>query len=76
MVISCEVFNRIDWHCNVYPLCTVVPVELDATVQIAHPVLDNFIHFSPQCLIEVFEIFIADLFDAEVVNAQIEPHGT
>jgi hypothetical protein len=23
----------------------------------------------------VFEIFIADLFDAEVVNSQIEPHG-
>ncbi len=28
-----------------------------------------------ECLKEVFEIFIADIFDAKVINAQIEPHG-
>jgi hypothetical protein len=32
MVISREVFNRIDRHCNVHPWCSVVPIELDAAV--------------------------------------------
>ncbi len=75
MVISREICNCIDRHCNVHPSCSVVPIEFDATVWITCPVFDNLIRFSTECLKEVFEIFITDIFDAKVVNAQIEPHG-
>ncbi len=29
-----------------------------------------------ECLKEVFGIFTANIFDAEILNAQIEPHGS
>ena len=76
MVVSREVFYCIDRHCNVYPSCRVVPIERDAAVWLTRPVFDNLICFRTECLKEVFEIFIADIFAAEVVNAQIELHGT
>ncbi len=75
MVISGEVFYHIDRHGYVYPLCIVVPIELDAAVQITCPIFNNLIQLSMQCLKEVFEMFVADVFDAEVINAQIESNG-
>jgi hypothetical protein len=46
MVISSEVLDCIDRHGNVYPTFDVVPLEIDATVDIASPILNNFICLS------------------------------
>jgi hypothetical protein len=46
MVISGEVLDCIDGHGNVYPTFAVVPLEIDAAVEIASPILNNFVCFS------------------------------
>jgi hypothetical protein len=46
MVISGEVLDCIDRHGNVYPIFAVVSVEIDATVEISSPILNNFVCFS------------------------------
>jgi hypothetical protein len=75
MVIPGKVFDCIDGHSNVYPMFDVVPLEIDAAVEIASPILNNVICLRAQCSKEVFEIFIADVFDPKVINAQIKPDG-
>ncbi len=46
MVIAGEVLDCIDGHGNVYPTFAVVPLEIDATVEIASSTLYNFVCFS------------------------------
>ncbi len=45
-VISGEVLDCIDGHGNVYLTFAVVPLEIDAAVEIASPILNNFICLS------------------------------
>ncbi len=40
MVISGEVLDCIDCHSNVYPTFAIVPLEIDAAVEIAGPILN------------------------------------
>ncbi len=75
MVIPGEVLDCIDGHGNVYPTFTVVQLEIDATVEVASPILNNFICFSAWRRKEVFEILVANVFDTKVVVAQIKPDG-
>ncbi len=70
MVISSEVFDRIDGHGIVYPSFDVVPLVIDSAKEIASPILNNSILRT-----EVFEIFIANVFDSKFVNTQIKPDG-
>jgi hypothetical protein len=46
MVISGEVLDCIDGHGNVYPMFAIVPLKIDATVEIASLILNNFARFS------------------------------
>ncbi len=72
MVISGEVLDCIDGHSNVYPTFAIIPLKIDATVEIASPILNNFVCFSVQHREEVLEIFIADVFDTKVINTHVE----
>ena len=46
MVIPGEVLDFIDGHGNVYPMFAIVPLKIDAAVEIASPILNNFVHLS------------------------------
>ncbi len=47
MVISGEVvLDCIDGHGNVYPMFAVDALKIDAAVEIASPILNNFVRFS------------------------------
>ncbi len=46
MAISGEVLDCIDGHGNVYPTFVVIPLKIDAAVEIASPILNNFVCFS------------------------------
>ncbi len=75
MVVSGEVLDCIDRHGNVYQTSAIFPLEIDAAVEIAGPILNNFLCFSVYSRKEVLEILIANVFDTKVVNAQIKPDG-
>jgi hypothetical protein len=44
-------------------------------IEIALPIFDNLIRFHPNGSKEVLEVIITNVFDAEVVHAQVEPDG-
>ncbi len=46
MVISGEILDYIDGHSDVYPMFAVVLLKIDAAVEIACPILNNFIFLS------------------------------
>jgi hypothetical protein len=43
MVIFGEVLDCIDGHGNVYPTFAVASLDIDAAVEIARPILNNFV---------------------------------
>jgi hypothetical protein len=45
-----------------------VPIKCDATIEVAHPVFNNFLGFSAKGSKEVFEIVIADILHSEIVE--------
>jgi hypothetical protein len=45
MGIFGEVLDCIDKHVNVYPTFAAVPLKIDASVEIASPILNNFCMF-------------------------------
>jgi hypothetical protein len=75
MVISGEVLDCTDGHGNVYPTFAIIPLKIDATVELASPILNNFVPFSVQHRVEVLEIFITDVFDSKVIDTQVKPDG-
>ncbi len=41
-----EVLDCMDRHGNVYPMFVIVPLKLDAAVEIVSPILNNSVRFS------------------------------
>ena len=53
-----------------------MPVERDAAIQIARPILNNVIGFFAKGSEKVFEVVVANILYPEVIHAQVEPDGT
>jgi hypothetical protein len=52
----------------------IIPSKGDTTIEVAHPVFDNAVHLSLMCSKKVLQVLDANIFDAKVVHAQIEPY--
>ncbi len=75
MGIPCELLHYIFGHGEVDILLLVVPFKVDATVEVAYAVFDNFICFFATVIIEVLEVVFTDVFDSEVADSKVEPDG-
>ena len=73
--IPCDLFHYIFGHGEVDILLLVVPFKVDAAVEVAYAVLDNFICFFAKGIVEVLEVVFTDVFDFEVINSKVEPDG-
>ncbi len=61
-------------HVNIHlPLC-MIPIEGDATVEVAFPIFNNVIGFCSEGSKEMFEIVLTKVFDAKVINIKVEPN--
>jgi hypothetical protein len=69
-------FGNIVRHCYVDISFIVVLCERDTTIEIALPIFNNFVRFCPKGSKEVLEVFVTNIFDAEVVHTQVEPDGS
>jgi hypothetical protein len=69
-------FGNVGRHCYVNISFIVVPCERDTTIEIALPILNNFVLFCPKGSKEMLEEFVTNMFDAEVIHAQVEPDGS
>jgi hypothetical protein len=72
--ISDKLLPYILGHVNIHvPLCIIL-IEGDATVEVAFPIFNNVIGVSLEGSKEMVEIILADIFDAKVINAMVEPN--
>ncbi len=74
--IPCELLHYIFRHREVNILLLVVPFKVDAAVEVAYAVFDNFICFFAKGIVEVLEVVFTNVFDSKVVNSKVEPDGT
>jgi hypothetical protein len=68
-------FHYIFGHGEFNILLFVVPFRIDATVEVAYAVFDNFICFFAKGVIEVLEVVFTNVFNSKVVNSKVEPDG-
>ncbi len=73
MRVANQLFEDVFWHREVDVTLIIIPLEVDATVEVADAVLNNFVGFRPQGVVEVLESVFLDIFDSKVVNGEIEP---
>jgi hypothetical protein len=50
----------------------IVPCKRDTTIEIALHIFNNFVCFCPKGSKVVLEVFATNIFDAEVIHAQVE----
>ncbi len=71
--ISDKLLPDILGHVNIHvPLC-IIPINGDATIEVAFPIFNNFVGFCSEGSKEMFEIVLTNVFDAKVINAKVEP---
>ena len=71
MFVSVELALDVTRHGNVEGPFVIIPFELDSAVQVARPVLDEFVFF-PDAFHEVVGMFFAHIFYAEIVDNKQE----
>ncbi len=60
-------------HVNIHvPLC-IIPIEGDATVEVAFPIFHDVIGFCLEGSKEMFEIILTNTFDAKLIDTNVEP---
>ncbi len=73
--ISDKLLPDILGHVNIHILLCIIPIEGDATVEVAFPIFNNVVSFCLKGSKEMFEIVLTNVFDAKVINAKVEPNG-
>jgi hypothetical protein len=66
-----ELFDDISRQANIQSRVVVIPIQLDATVEVAIPSYGEFILFL-EALYQMVDIVLVDVFHAKVVNHQGE----
>ena len=51
MNITSYLFHHIFGHVQVNIVFVIIPIEVDATIEITKAVFNNFVHFLPECII-------------------------
>ena len=73
MSITGHLFHHIFGHVLVDIAFVLIPLKVDATIEITKAVFNNFVRFLPECIIEVLEIVFSYVLDAEIIYCKIEP---
>ncbi len=71
MFVFVQLVLDVPRHGNVESSVAVLPVEFNTAVQVACPVFDEFI-FLADAFDEVVSVFLANVFDAKIVNDKRE----
>ncbi len=54
----------------------IVPLEVDATIEITGLVFNNVICFLSEGVVKMLEMFLANVFDPKVIYCKVEPYQT
>jgi hypothetical protein len=74
MLVFLQLFDDVAWHGNVKGVCTVIPFEVYAAVEVAVPIFGEFIFFF-DALDKVVDILLTRIFYAKIVDNKCEGDG-
>jgi hypothetical protein len=74
MLVFLQLFDNVAWHRNVKGVCVVILFEAYAAVEVAIPILDEFI-FLFDVHDKVVDIFLMRIFHAKIVDNKCEGDG-
>ncbi len=74
MFVFLELFDDIPRNRNVQHLAVVIPLQLDATVEVAIPVFDEFVLVF-EAFFQMVDIVFVDIFQAKVSTTKMNDMG-
>jgi hypothetical protein len=76
MSITGQLFDDMLGHGKINVAFIIIPLEVDATIEITGLVFSNVICFLSEGIVKTLEMFLAYEFDPKVIYCKIEPYRT
>ncbi len=76
MSITGQLLHDILGHGKINVAFIIIPLEFDATIEITGLVFNNVISFLSEGIVKMLEMFLANVFDPEVIYCKVEPYRT
>ncbi len=73
MLVFVELFDDIPRHQNIQSMVVLISIELDATVEVAFPIFDEFVLFL-EAFYQMVDILFVDVFHTKGVDHQGEQY--
>jgi hypothetical protein len=74
MSITGRLFHDILGHCKINVAFIMIPLEVDATIEITGLVFNNVICFFLEGIVKMLKMFLSNLFDPKVFYCKVEPY--
>jgi hypothetical protein len=74
MSITGQLFHDILEHGKINVAFIVIPLEVDATIETTGTVFNNVMYFFSEGIVKMLEMFLANVFDPEVIYCKVEPY--
>ena len=74
MSITGQLFHDILWHGKINVAFIIIPLEVDATIEITGLVFNNVICFLSEGVVKMLEMFLANIFAPKVIYCKVEPY--
>jgi hypothetical protein len=76
MSITGQLFHDILGHGKINVAFIIIPLEVDATIEITGSVFNNVICFFSEGVIKMSKMVLSSVFDPEVLYCKVEPYRT
>ncbi len=67
MSITSQLFHDILWHGKINVVFIIIPLEVDATIEITGLVFNNAICFFSEGAVKMLNMFLSNVFDSKVI---------
>ncbi len=67
-------FHDILWHGKINIAFIIIPLEVDATIEITGLVFNNVICFLSEGVVKMLKMFLSNVFDSKVIYCKVEPY--
>ncbi len=74
MNITGQLFHDILGHGKINVAFIIIPLEVDATIEITSLVFNNVICYLLEGVVKMLEMFFANVFDPKVIYCKVEPY--
>ncbi len=76
MSITGQLFHDILGHGKINVAFIIIPLEVDATIEITGLIFNNVICFLSEGIVKMLEMFVTNVCDPKVIYCKAEPYRT